>query len=52
MKTRLHRARALLREDLFERAGLSARSVFSFQGDQCDQIVTAVLGRLGVPVVH
>jgi RNA polymerase sigma-70 factor (ECF subfamily) len=52
VKTRLSRARALLREDLFERAGLSARSVFSFQGDRCDRIVAAVLGRLGVPVVH
>jgi RNA polymerase sigma-70 factor (ECF subfamily) len=52
VKTRLHRARALLREDLFERAGLSARSVFSFQGDRCDRIVGAVLARLGVPVIH
>jgi RNA polymerase sigma-70 factor (ECF subfamily) len=52
VKTRLSRARALLREDLFERAGLSARSVFSFAGDRCDRIVAAVLARLGVPVVH
>jgi RNA polymerase sigma-70 factor (ECF subfamily) len=52
VKTRLHRARALLREDLFERAGLSARNVFSFQADRCDRIVGAVLARLGVPVIH
>ena len=52
VKTRLHRARARVREDLFERAGLSARSVFSFQGDRCDRIVGTVLGRLGVPVIH
>ena len=52
VKTRLHRARALLREDLFERAGLSARNVFSFAGGRCDRIVAAVLARLGVPTVH
>lgn len=52
VKTRLRRARALLREDLFERAGLSACSVFSFQGDRCDRIVAAVLSRLGIPVLH
>ena len=52
VKTRLHRARALLREDLFARAGVSARSLFSFQGDRCDRIVAAVLSRLGVPVIH
>ena len=52
VKTRLHRARALLREDLFLRAGLSARNVFSFQADRCDRTVAAVLARLGLPVVH
>lgn len=52
VKTRLHRARALLREDLFERAGLSARSIFSFRGDRCDRIVATVLSRLGVAVIH
>ena len=52
VKTRLRRARALLREDLFERAGVSARSIFSFAGERCDRVVSAVLGRLGVPVVH
>jgi RNA polymerase sigma-70 factor, ECF subfamily len=52
VKTRLHRARALLREDLYQRAGLSARSVFSFDGGRCDRVVGAVLGRLGVPVIH
>jgi RNA polymerase sigma-70 factor (ECF subfamily) len=52
VKTRLHRARALLREDLFDRAGLSARNVFSFQAERCDRTVAAVLARLGLPVVH
>jgi RNA polymerase sigma-70 factor (ECF subfamily) len=52
VKTRLHRARALLREDLYQRAGLSARSVFSFDGDRCDRVVGVVLRRLGVPIIH
>ena len=52
VKTRLYRARAMLREDLFERTGVSARSVFSFDGTRCDRIVGAVLSGLGVPVVH
>lgn len=52
VKTRLHRARALLREELFERAGISARSVFAFDGERCDRIVASVLARLGVAVVH
>lgn len=52
VKTRLHRARVMLREDLFERAGLSARSVFAFDGERCDRIVAAVLARIGVAVVH
>jgi RNA polymerase sigma-70 factor (ECF subfamily) len=52
VKTRLHRARALLREDLYERAGLNARSVFPFLGAQCDRMVAAVFARLGLPAVH
>jgi RNA polymerase sigma-70 factor (ECF subfamily) len=52
VKTRLHRARALLREDLFDRAGLSARTIFSFQAERCDRAVAAVLARLGIPVLH
>jgi RNA polymerase sigma-70 factor (ECF subfamily) len=52
VKTRLHRARALLREDLYERAGLSARSVFPFLGERCDRMVAGVFARLGLPTVH
>jgi RNA polymerase sigma-70 factor (ECF subfamily) len=52
VKTRLHRARALLREDLFQRAGLSAGTLFSFQADRCDRVVAAVLVRLRLAVVH
>lgn len=52
VKTRLHRARALLREDLFDRAGLTAGSLFSFLAARCDRVVAAVLARIGAPVVH
>ena len=52
VKTRLHRARALLREDLFQRAGVSAGSVFAFHATRCDRVVAAVFARIGVPTVH
>ena len=49
VKTRLHRAKALLREELLARAGTGARSVFSFHADRCDRVVAQVFGRLGLP---
>ncbi len=47
VKTRLHRARALLRRDLQHRAGIEASRAFSFAGDRCDRVVAGVLGRIG-----
>lgn len=47
VKTRLSRARAALRRDLFERAGLAAHSAFSFHQRRCDVIVAAVMARIG-----
>jgi RNA polymerase sigma-70 factor (ECF subfamily) len=52
VKTRLRRARALLREDLYERAGLSAGAVFSFDGARCDRVVAGVLARMASPTIH
>jgi len=46
VKTRLHRARALLREELFERAGIAAATAFSFHLSRCDRIVATVFQRL------
>jgi len=46
VKTRLHRARALLREALFQRAGLVSASVYPFHLSRCDRVVAAVLRRL------
>jgi RNA polymerase sigma-70 factor, ECF subfamily len=47
VKTRLSRARATLRRDLFERAGLAAHTAFSFHRRRCDRIVAAVMARIG-----
>jgi RNA polymerase sigma-70 factor (ECF subfamily) len=52
VKTRLHRARALLREELFERAGIAAATAFSFHLSRCDRVVAAVFQRLGHGTVH
>ena len=43
VKTRLSRARAALRDDLFERAGLAAQNAFTFLGVRCDRIVAFVM---------
>jgi RNA polymerase sigma-70 factor (ECF subfamily) len=47
VKTRLSRARAALRRDLFERAGLAAPTAFAFGQSRCDRVVALVLARLG-----
>ena len=46
VKTRLHRARGMLRQELLERAGLAARDAFPFFAPRCDLLVGAVLARL------
>lgn len=46
VKTRLHRARAMLREAL-AREGQRPRDLFRFGLEQCDRVVAAVLARLG-----
>jgi RNA polymerase sigma-70 factor, ECF subfamily len=48
VKTRLHRARALLREELENRLGGQLEEVFSFQAPRCDRVVAAVMSRLGM----
>lgn len=47
VKTRLHRARRLLREDLTEEIASAGPEVFAFAGDRCDRITAAVLRRVG-----
>jgi RNA polymerase sigma-70 factor (ECF subfamily) len=46
LKVRLHRARALLRRELFARAGASSSSAFEFPATRCDRIVANVFARL------
>jgi RNA polymerase sigma-70 factor (ECF subfamily) len=46
VKTRLHRARALLRRDLQQRAGIVAMDAYPFHLSRCQRVVDAVLHRL------
>lgn len=39
VKTRLHRARTMLRDALYERAGVGMRAIFSFGSSRCDRLV-------------
>ena len=45
-KTRLHRARLLLREDLYQRAGVVSAAAFPFQAPRCDRVVATVFERI------
>jgi RNA polymerase sigma-70 factor (ECF subfamily) len=49
VKTRLHRARRLLRKELFDRAGLVRQDAFAFHASRCDRVVAAVFARLTLP---
>ena len=46
VKTRLHRARALLRNHITARIGVAARDAFRFDGVRCDRMVAAVMARI------
>lgn len=43
VKTRLHRARAIVRRELFERAGGTTAGAFTFGSKRCDALVGRVL---------
>jgi RNA polymerase sigma-70 factor (ECF subfamily) len=47
VKTRLSRARASLRRELFDRVGATAAQSFTFLRPRCDRVVAAVLARIG-----
>jgi RNA polymerase sigma-70 factor (ECF subfamily) len=49
VKTRLHRARAMLRAELFERAGLTAADLFPLHLSRCDRVLAGVFTQLGLP---
>ena len=46
VKTRLHRARAIVRRELFARAGGSTADAFTFGSARCDALVSRVLSRI------
>lgn len=46
VKQRLHRARNLLRENLYQRAGVTLASLFAFGNARCDRVVASVMARL------
>jgi RNA polymerase sigma-70 factor, ECF subfamily len=46
VKTRLHRARRMLRKELYVRAGMTITSAFGFMGERCDRVVKAVFERI------
>ena len=48
VRTRLHRARALLRDELYRRAGTGAGELFPFHAPRCDRVVAAVMARLAL----
>jgi RNA polymerase sigma-70 factor (ECF subfamily) len=49
VKTRLHRARAMLRRAVSARVGAIAAGSFRFFAPRCNRVVAAVLGRLPAP---
>jgi RNA polymerase sigma-70 factor, ECF subfamily len=49
VKTRLHRARQLVRKQLDEQIGPLILNAFPFAGRRCDRLTAAVMKRLGYP---
>jgi RNA polymerase sigma-70 factor, ECF subfamily len=47
VKTRLHRARSMLRENVEKKIGPVVMDAFPFAGKRCERLTTAVLKRLG-----
>jgi RNA polymerase sigma-70 factor (ECF subfamily) len=46
VKTRLHRARQMLRDRVYDRVGAGAAAAFTFEAPRCDRVVAAVLHRI------
>jgi RNA polymerase sigma-70 factor (ECF subfamily) len=46
VKTRLHRARAMIRRTVTARIGAVATGAFQFNAPRCDRVVAAVLARI------
>src|SRR5262249_19236945 len=52
VKVRLHRARAIVRKNLFAQAGADAPTAFGFMGQRCDRLVAKVMERVHVLSTH
>ena len=48
VKTRLHRARRLLREALQGKLGLALQDTYAFDGERCERMTQTVLRRMGM----
>jgi RNA polymerase sigma-70 factor, ECF subfamily len=46
VKTRLHRARAMLRDNVEKKIGPVVMEAFPFAGERCERLIEAVLKRL------
>jgi RNA polymerase sigma-70 factor, ECF subfamily len=46
VKTRLHRARTMLRDALYRRAGIGLQTIFSFGAQRCDRVVARVMDEI------
>lgn len=46
VKTRLHRARTMLRDNIYKRAGLTFEGLFTFGQSRCDRLVASVMARI------
>ena len=46
VKTRLHRARTMLRDNLYRHAGLTMESLYTFGNARCDRVVAEVMARI------
>jgi RNA polymerase sigma-70 factor (ECF subfamily) len=46
VKVRLHRARSLLRKEIYAQTGAATVSAFQFMGTRCDRLVAAVMEKI------
>lgn len=47
VKTRLHRARSMVRQGLYDQAGISSETLYAFHDRRCDRVVDNVLRAIG-----
>ena len=48
VKVRLHRARAMVRRELYQLAGATSASAFQFHAVRCDRVTGAVMQRIAL----